>query len=204
MGRKTANVVLGNAFDVPGITVDTHFGRLVRRFGLTEETDPVKVEHAIGALFPKRDWTMLSPPRDLARPAPLPRQAPACGACPIARWCPSYGEGPTDPVVAEALVTHPGPGVSRARARGAGRRRARCAPRSLAGCAPGSSALGRPGRARSPTSTVDTPQLRRMKASAGVEPCRPGAATDGALPAVSLPCLGGGEAVDLSTLRARW
>ena len=60
VGRKTANVVLGNAFGIPGITVDTHFGRLIRRFGWTEETDPVKVEHAIGALFPKRDWTMLS------------------------------------------------------------------------------------------------------------------------------------------------
>ena len=54
VGRKTANVVLGNAFGVPGITVDTHFGRLSRRFGWTEETDPVKVEHAVGALFPKR------------------------------------------------------------------------------------------------------------------------------------------------------
>ena len=52
--------MLGNAFDIPGITVDTHFGRLARRFGWTEETDPVKVEHAVGALFPKRDWTMLS------------------------------------------------------------------------------------------------------------------------------------------------
>ena len=60
VGRKTANVVLGNAFDTPGITVDTHFGRLVRRFGWTEETDPVKVEFAIGALFPPKDWTMLS------------------------------------------------------------------------------------------------------------------------------------------------
>ena len=60
VGRKTANVVLGNAFGIPGITVDTHFGRLARRFGWTEETDPVKVEHAVGALFPKRDWTMLS------------------------------------------------------------------------------------------------------------------------------------------------
>ena len=60
VGRKTANVVLGNAFGIPGITVDTHFGRLARRFGWTEETDPVKVEHAVGALFPKQDWTMLS------------------------------------------------------------------------------------------------------------------------------------------------
>src|SRR5262245_36013487 len=60
VGRKTANVVLGNAFGVPGITVDTHFARLVRRFAWTDQTDPVKVEFAVGALFPKRDWTMLS------------------------------------------------------------------------------------------------------------------------------------------------
>ena len=60
VGRKTANVVLGNAFGVPGITVDTHFGRLSRRMGWTNEEDPVKVELEVGALFPKRDWTMLS------------------------------------------------------------------------------------------------------------------------------------------------
>ena len=57
VGRKTANVVLGNAFGVPGITVDTHFGRLARRFGWTEEMDPDKVEAAVGALFPRKDWT---------------------------------------------------------------------------------------------------------------------------------------------------
>ena len=76
VGRKTANVVLGNAFGIPGITVDTHFGRLARRFGWTEETDPVKAEHEVGALFPKKDWTMLSPPPDLARPPGLPRPQP--------------------------------------------------------------------------------------------------------------------------------
>ena len=53
-GRKTANVVLGHAFDIPGITVDTHFGRLSRRFGWTSEKDPVKVEHIIGQLIPGR------------------------------------------------------------------------------------------------------------------------------------------------------
>src|SRR3954465_10763983 len=52
VGRKTANVVLGNAFGVPGITVDTHVGRLSRRFGWTTQDDPEKVEAAIGALFP--------------------------------------------------------------------------------------------------------------------------------------------------------
>lgn len=104
VGRKTANVVLGNAFDVPGITVDTHFGRLARRFGWTEETDPVKVEHAVGALFPKRDWTMLSHHLIWHGRRRCHAQKPACGACPVARWCPAYGAGPTDPVAAEKLV----------------------------------------------------------------------------------------------------
>ncbi len=104
VGRKTANVVLGNAFDVPGITVDTHFGRLVRRFGWTEETDPVKVEHAVGALFPKRDWTMLSHHVIWHGRRRCHAKKPACGACPLARWCPSYGTGPTDPEVAAKLV----------------------------------------------------------------------------------------------------
>jgi endonuclease-3 len=104
VGRKTANVVLGNAFGVPGITVDTHFGRLVRRFGWTEETDPVKVEHAVAALFPKRDWTMLSHHLIWHGRRRCHARNPACGACPLARLCPSYGEGPVDPVVAAKLV----------------------------------------------------------------------------------------------------
>jgi endonuclease-3 len=109
VGRKTANVVLGNAFGVPGITVDTHFGRLVRRFGWTDETDPVKAEHAVGALFEKRDWTMLSHHVIWHGRRRCHAKKPACGACPLARWCPSYGEGPTDPVVAAALVKTQGP-----------------------------------------------------------------------------------------------
>jgi endonuclease-3 len=104
VGRKTANVVLGNAFDIPGITVDTHFGRLVRRFGWTEETDPVKVEHAIGALFDKRDWTMLSHHLIWHGRRRCHARNPACGACPVATLCPSYGEGPTDPGKAAKLV----------------------------------------------------------------------------------------------------
>ena len=107
VGRKTANVVLGNAFDKPGITVDTHFGRLVRRFGWTAETDPVKVEFAVGDLFAKRDWTMLSHHVIWHGRRCCHAKKPACGACPVARWCPSYGAGPTDPVEAEKLVkTH--------------------------------------------------------------------------------------------------
>lgn len=109
VGRKTANVVLGNAFGVPGITVDTHFGRLVRRFGWTAETDPVKAEHAIGALFPKADWTMLSHHVIWHGRRVCHAKKPACGACTVAQWCPAYGEGPTDAAAAAALVKTQGP-----------------------------------------------------------------------------------------------
>ncbi|MCW2812653.1 MAG: nth [Nocardioides sp.] len=109
VGRKTANVVLGNAFGVPGITVDTHFGRLVRRFGWTDETDPVKAEHAVGALFPKRDWTMLSHHVIWHGRRCCHAKKPACGACPLATLCPSFGEGPTDPEAAAKLLKTQGP-----------------------------------------------------------------------------------------------
>jgi endonuclease III len=108
VGRKTANVVLGNAFGIPGITVDTHFGRLARRFGWTEADDPVKVEQEVGALFPKSEWTMLSHRLIWHGRRVCHARRPACGACGIAALCPSYGEGPTDPVVAAKLVK-PGP-----------------------------------------------------------------------------------------------
>ena len=104
VGRKTAHVVLGNAFGKPGITVDTHFGRLARRFGWTEQTDPVKVEHEVGALFPRRDWTLLSHHLIWHGRRCCHARKPACGACPVARWCPSFGEGPTDRATAEALL----------------------------------------------------------------------------------------------------
>jgi len=104
VGRKTANVVLGNAFGIPGITVDTHFARLARRFGWTDETDAVKIEHAVGALFPKKDWTDLSQRLIWHGRRRCHARTPACGACPLARMCPSYGAGPTDPEAAEKLV----------------------------------------------------------------------------------------------------
>jgi endonuclease III len=106
VGRKTANVVLGNAFDIPGITVDTHFGRLVRRFGWTAEEDPVKVEAAVGALIPRKDWTMLSHVLIFHGRRTCHARKPACGACPVSRWCPSYGEGEIDPVKAAALLKY--------------------------------------------------------------------------------------------------
>ncbi|MDQ2756490.1 MAG: endonuclease III [Actinomycetota bacterium] len=106
VGRKTANVVLGNAFGVPGITVDTHVGRLARRFGWTGLDDPAKVEQALADLIPKADWTMLSHVMIFHGRRTCHARKPACGACPVARWCPSYGEGETDPVRATALLAY--------------------------------------------------------------------------------------------------
>lgn len=107
IGRKTANVILGNAFGVPGITVDTHFGRLVRRWGWTEDEDPVKVEHAVAELIPKRDWTMLSHRVIFHGRRICHSRRPACGVCPLAADCPSYGAGPTEPEIAATLVRGP-------------------------------------------------------------------------------------------------
>jgi endonuclease-3 len=104
IGRKTANVILGEAFGIPGITVDTHFGRLVRRWQWTEETDPVKVERAVAEMIPKRDWTLLSQRTIWHGRRICHAKKPACGACALAADCPSYGLGPVDPVEAAKLV----------------------------------------------------------------------------------------------------
>jgi endonuclease-3 len=104
VGRKTANVVLGNAFGIPGITVDTHFARLAHRFGWTTQTDPVKIEQEVGELIPRAEWTMLSHRLIWHGRRICHARRPACGACPLARLCPSFGEGPTDEKTARALV----------------------------------------------------------------------------------------------------
>ncbi|MFL4905981.1 endonuclease III [Streptomyces sp. MMS24-I2-30] len=106
VGRKTAFVVLGNAFGQPGITVDTHFQRLVRRWQWTEETDPDKIEAAVGALFPKSEWTDLSHHVIWHGRRICHARKPACGACPIAPLCPAYGEGETDPDKAKKLLKY--------------------------------------------------------------------------------------------------
>ncbi|WP_107465453.1 endonuclease III [Streptomyces sp. MA5143a] len=106
VGRKTAFVVLGNAFGRPGITVDTHFQRLVRRWKWTEETDPDKIEAAVGSLFPKSEWTMLSHHVIFHGRRICHARKPACGACPIAPLCPAYGEGETDPEKAKKLLKY--------------------------------------------------------------------------------------------------
>jgi len=107
IGRKTANVILGNAFGVPGITVDTHLGRLARRWGWTEHEDPVKVEQAIAELIPQRDWTMMSHRAIFHGRRVCHSRRPACGVCPLAGDCPSYGLGPTEAEVAAALLRGP-------------------------------------------------------------------------------------------------
>lgn len=107
IGRKTANVILGNAFGIPGITVDTHFKRLVGRWAWTDEQDPVKIEHAVGELVPKREWTMLSHRVIFHGRRVCHARKPACGACSLAAYCPSYGIGPTEPEQAAQLVKGP-------------------------------------------------------------------------------------------------
>ena len=104
VGRKTANVVLGHAFNIPGITVDTHFGRLSRRFEWTTSMDPVKVEHEVGELIPQKEWTNLSQRMIWHGRRICHSRKPACGACPVAKICPSVGIGEMDPAKAALLV----------------------------------------------------------------------------------------------------
>jgi endonuclease-3 len=91
VGRKTANVVLGNAFGIPGLTVDTHFGRLSRRFGWSDQTDPVKVEKDVAELIPEKEWTLLSHKLIWHGRRICHSRKPECGICPLAKLCPSAG-----------------------------------------------------------------------------------------------------------------
>jgi len=104
VGRKTANVVLGHAFGIPGITVDTHFGRLSRRFGWSKQSNPVKVEFEVGELIPEKEWTNLSQRMIWHGRRVCHSRKPACGACALAKLCPSYGIGEVDPVKAKRMV----------------------------------------------------------------------------------------------------
>lgn len=104
VGRKTANVVLGDAFGVPGLTVDTHVLRLSQRLGWTGSDDPVAVEQEVGALVERRDLTLLSHRLIFHGRRTCFARRPACGACPLVRECPSAGIGETDPVLAAELV----------------------------------------------------------------------------------------------------
>src|SRR6476646_5706376 len=107
VGRKTANVILGNAFGIPGITVDTHFGRLVRRWRWTELEDPVKVEHAVGELIERSEWSLGSHRVIFHGRRVCHARKPACGVCVLAKDYPPSGTGPTDPLIAAPPVKGP-------------------------------------------------------------------------------------------------
>lgn len=104
VGRKTANVVRGHAFGLPAITTDTHVMRVAKRLGWTTSTKPEVIEADVQQLFDPSDWTILSDTLIFHGRRCCHARTPACGACPVARLCPSFGIGPTDPDVARALV----------------------------------------------------------------------------------------------------
>jgi endonuclease III len=91
IGRKTANVVLGDGFGIPGITVDTHVGRLSRRLGLTKLSDPVKVEFALQKLIPQEEWTRFSHRLILLGREVCDARKPKCAECPLTNLCPKRG-----------------------------------------------------------------------------------------------------------------
>ena len=107
VGRKTANVVLGNAFGVPGVTPDTHLIRLANRFGWVHSQKPDDVERAVGALFAPEDWVMVCHRVIWHGRRCCHARNPACGACPVADICPSFGIGETDPDKARLLIREP-------------------------------------------------------------------------------------------------
>ncbi|OYN92650.1 endonuclease III [Parenemella sanctibonifatiensis] len=107
VGRKTANVVLSDAFGVPGITADTHLIRLAGRFGWTDSDKPEVVEAEVGELFDRSDWNQLNHRVIWHGRRCCHARRPACGACSVAQWCPAYGIGETDPDVAATLIKEP-------------------------------------------------------------------------------------------------
>jgi endonuclease-3 len=90
VGRKTANVILGNAFGIPGITVDTHVQRVSQRIGLTKNDDPVKIEFDLMAIVPKEEWTHFSNLLIWHGRKTCTARKPLCEKCPIRKWS-NYG-----------------------------------------------------------------------------------------------------------------
>jgi endonuclease III len=91
VGRKTANVVLGNAFGIPGLVVDTHVARLSKRLGFTRETDPVKIEFALMEIVPRDQWTLFSHWLILHGRRICIARKPRCSVCPLLPHCPRIG-----------------------------------------------------------------------------------------------------------------
>lgn len=90
IGRKTANVILGNAFNIPGIVVDTHVSRVAQRLGLTRQKDPVKIEFDLMALVPQEKWVKFSHQLIWHGRQVCKARKPACSACPLRQWCDYY------------------------------------------------------------------------------------------------------------------
>jgi len=109
VGRKTASVVLAEGFGVPALSVDTHVIRLAQRLGWTSQSDPAAIERVLADLFPPSSWIALSHVIIWHGRRCCHARRPACGACPVALLCPSFGIGPTDPAIAAGLVTTLGP-----------------------------------------------------------------------------------------------
>ena len=107
VGRKTANVVLGDAFGIPGITPDTHLIRLANRLGWVASTKPDVVERAVGELFAPSAWVLLNHRVIWHGRRCCHARGPACGACVLADICPSYGIGETDPDKAATMLREP-------------------------------------------------------------------------------------------------
>ena len=198
VGRKTANVVLGNAFGIPGITVDTHFGRLARRFGWTEETDPVKAEHAVGALFPKRDWTMLSHHLIWHGRRCCHAQKPACGACPVAQVVPVVRRRPDRPRDRRQAARGPRAAHEARRSRGRGRWPCVAARRLLGADDDKADMLPTPDGPPPSSVEVDTPELRDAQGRGRHRGLRARTGRRRAARRSTLACLGGGPTVDLS------
>ncbi len=90
VGRKTANVVLGNAFDIPGIVVDTHVRRVANRLGLTKHQDALKIEKDLMQLIPKEKWTKFSLQLTWHGRRICKARNPQCNKCPLHKWCNEY------------------------------------------------------------------------------------------------------------------
>ena len=218
VGRKTANVILGNAFGIPGITVDTHFGRLVRRWRWTELEDPVKVEHAIGDLIERSEWTAAEPPGDLPRPAGVPcpqaglRRLRAGQGLPVVRHRAdrpagrrAVGQGPGNrapvragrPVADRPTYEYVDP-LDRCGAGRRGRARGRrCGPTRIE-----NGSHRTPDRAAAPVS-IAMPTLPRRSPARGrgrSEPCPADGAGDGPqkLRGITVECAGDGSEVDVA------
>lgn len=107
VGRKTANVVRGHAFGLPAITTDTHVMRVAKRLGWTASSKPEVVEIEVGELFDPEVWTLLSDTLIFHGRRCCHAKVAACGACPVAELCPSFGVGQTDPELAAKLIKGP-------------------------------------------------------------------------------------------------